>query len=154
MDNYQYYSKCYNLQGLSNHVETSPNYTWEQIVLTMTTASEALREFPPNIYWMEKINKPGKISEFFFASAAIEHSIIAIIAIFGMRFYAKITRFIVIFPQFCMLICIIYAIAKAGYRNTFASIAEGFSPDSHKFLDLKVWVTAALQVSFYIFKMS
>lgn len=41
---------------------------------------------------MEKINKPGKISEFFFASAIIEHAIVATVAIFGMRFYAKVLK--------------------------------------------------------------
>ncbi|VBB25241.1 unnamed protein product [Acanthocheilonema viteae] len=141
--NYQYYSNCYNL--FNNQTKLNSNYTWEQIVTALTSTSEALREFPPNIYWMEKINKAGTINEFFFASATIEHAIIAVIAIFGIRFYAKIARFVLIFPQFCMLVCIIYAIAKAGYRNTFASIAEGFSPDLQKLLDFKVWVIAALQ---------
>ncbi|EJW71543.1 hypothetical protein WUBG_17551, partial [Wuchereria bancrofti] len=60
-----------------------------------------------------------------------------------------IARFVVIFPQLCVLICIIYATAKAS-QNTLASIAEGFSPDPQKFLDLKVWVTAALQVFSFI----
>ncbi|CAG9532913.1 unnamed protein product [Cercopithifilaria johnstoni] len=143
--NYQYYSNCYNLQIFHNQTKANLNYTWDQIVIAMTSTSEALREFPPNIYWMEKINKRGKISEFFYASATIEHAIIAVIAIFGIHFYAKIARFIMIFPQFCMLICIIYAMTKAGFKNTFASIAEGFSPDFSKFFDLKVWVIAALQ---------
>uniref|UniRef100_A0A8R1XQZ8 Uncharacterized protein n=1 Tax=Onchocerca volvulus TaxID=6282 RepID=A0A8R1XQZ8_ONCVO len=147
--NYQYYSKCYNLKLLNNR--TNLNYTWEQIVIAMTSTSEALREFPPNIYWKEKINKPTKISEFFVASATIEQAIIAIIAILGIRFYSKIARFVVVFPSFCMIICIIYATVKVGFRSTIASIAEGFSPDLHEFLDLKVWVTAALQVSFYYF---
>lgn len=40
---------------------------------------------------MEKINKPGKISEFYVASATIEQAIIAAIAIFGIRFYAKVS---------------------------------------------------------------
>lgn len=36
----------------------NPNYTWEQIVIAMTSTSEALREFPPNIYWcVNKIHK-------------------------------------------------------------------------------------------------
>ncbi|KAM3727437.1 Sodium- and chloride-dependent neutral and basic amino acid transporter B(0+) [Dirofilaria immitis] len=140
---YQYYSKCYNLQLLSN--KTNLYYTWEQIVIAMTSTSEALREFPPNIYWKEKINKPRKISEFLVASATIEQAIIAIIAILGIRLYARIVRFIVILPPVCMVICIIYATAKVGFQNTFALIAEGFSPDMHKFLHLKTWITAALQ---------
>uniref|UniRef100_A0AAF5PM63 Uncharacterized protein n=2 Tax=Wuchereria bancrofti TaxID=6293 RepID=A0AAF5PM63_WUCBA len=141
--NYQYYSKCYNFKN--DQILMNSNYTWEQVVIALTTTSEALREFPPNIYWMEKINKAGNISEFFIVSASIEQAIIAVIAILGIRFYAKIARFLVIFPQLCMLICIIYATAKAGSQNTLASIAEGFSPNPQKFLDLKVWVTAALQ---------
>uniref|UniRef100_A0A1I8EYD3 Uncharacterized protein n=1 Tax=Wuchereria bancrofti TaxID=6293 RepID=A0A1I8EYD3_WUCBA len=99
---------------------------------------------------VEKINKTGNISEFFIVSASIEQAIIAIIVILGIRFYAKIARFVVIFPQLCMLICIIYATAKVGSQNTLASIAKGFSPDPQKFLELKVWVTAALQVFSFI----
>lgn len=34
-------------------MKTDLNYTWEQIVIAMTSTSEALREFPPNIYWYE-----------------------------------------------------------------------------------------------------
>uniref|UniRef100_A0A915PSY1 Amino acid transporter transmembrane domain-containing protein n=1 Tax=Setaria digitata TaxID=48799 RepID=A0A915PSY1_9BILA len=140
---YQHYSKCYNLQVFDNR--SSLNYTWEQVVILMTSTSEALREFPPNIYWMEKINKPGKPSEFFFASATAEQAIIAIIAMLGMRFYAKIARLLVTLPQLCMIICIIFATVKIGFRNTIASIAKGFSPDREEFFDLRVWVTAALQ---------
>ncbi|EFO24101.2 hypothetical protein LOAG_04388 [Loa loa] len=130
---------------------SNSNYTWEQVVIAVTSTSEALREFPPNIYWMEKINKPGKVSEFFIASGTIEQAVIALVAILGIRFYAKIARFVMIFPKFCMLICIIYAISKVGFQTTFDSIAEGFSPDPQKFLDLKIWVTAALQVFALIF---
>uniref|UniRef100_A0A1I7VJT2 Transmembrane protein n=1 Tax=Loa loa TaxID=7209 RepID=A0A1I7VJT2_LOALO len=87
--NYQYYSECYNFQN--DQMISNSNYTWEQVVIAVTSTSEALREFPPNIYWMEKINKPGKVSEFFIASGTIEQAVIALVAILGIRFYAKVT---------------------------------------------------------------
>ncbi|MCP9265019.1 Transporter [Dirofilaria immitis] len=146
---YQYYSKCYNLQLLSN--KTNLYYTWEQIVIAMTSTSEALREFPPNIYWKEKINKPRKISEFLVASATIEQAIIAIIAILGIRLYARVPSIFLHSSIYCDITAGLHGNlyylcnCKVGFQNTFALIAEGFSPDMHKFLHLKTWITAALQ---------
>lgn len=45
---YQYYSKC--IKFALDKTVRNPNYTWEQVVIGVTTTSEALRELPTQIY--------------------------------------------------------------------------------------------------------
>ncbi|VDM97390.1 unnamed protein product, partial [Thelazia callipaeda] len=148
---YQYHSKCYDVNPKTSKI--AQNLTWEQIVIAMTSSSEALRDLPPNIFLKEKINNPESPSEFFIASATIEQAIIAVIAILGIRIYAKIARFTVIFPQLCMVICICFAVTKAGFQTTVSAIAEGFLPDLEEFFTLRTWAMAALQVQFNLIKL-
>ncbi|VDN46210.1 unnamed protein product [Gongylonema pulchrum] len=97
---------------------------------------------------MEKIRKQGTPGAFYIASATLAQAIVAVIAMLGMRIYAKIARFIVIFPLICFTACTIYAMCYAGLWNTIGSIAEGFSPNRQEFMSIESWSVAALHVCF------
>uniref|UniRef100_A0A183ECR1 ABC2_membrane domain-containing protein n=1 Tax=Gongylonema pulchrum TaxID=637853 RepID=A0A183ECR1_9BILA len=85
---YQYYSKCYEIS--TERIPGNPNFTWAQVVVGMTSTSEALRELPTQIYLFEKIRALDRPSPFLFASAVVQQAIIAFIGILGMRAYAKV----------------------------------------------------------------
>uniref|UniRef100_A0A183E9D6 ABC transmembrane type-1 domain-containing protein n=1 Tax=Gongylonema pulchrum TaxID=637853 RepID=A0A183E9D6_9BILA len=152
---YQYYSKCYEIS--TQRIPGNPNFTWAQVVVGMTSTSEALRELPTQIYLFEKIRALDRPSPFLFASAVVQQAIIAFIGILGMRAYAKVrfffffanvARLIVVFPLVCLLFCMIFAVVKLGGRDALIALSEGLKPNLSKLMTVRAWSGALLHVSF------